>query len=241
MRIGLTSIPYIKREKFFIDIKDQWNNYKLIDKGFGNIYVDKLNEESLQKEIDELYDELKKYNSIKDNIVCSTSPIDLIAKLIFAVEDHHISPEFCNKNLKTIHKMFNCLDVIFYIPISKFNEFNIPDKIPANEYYDEKFLNNIHTNLQDLFIAYTTRLKNPFFDVENCPAIIEVVGTDEQKIGMVKMFLNNDGTLKEPNIVLPQEDSEIINEFTKQLDNDLEETIKEKEKLQKLNSNNKID
>lgn len=237
MRIGLASIPYIKREKFFIDLKDTWNNYKLIDKGFGNVFIDKLEENILQKEIDDLYDELCKYNSIKENVVFSTSPIDIIARLIWAVSENYISRDFFNKNLKTLNKMFKHLDCIFYLPVSKFNELNPPDSISAAEFYDENFLDKINQNLNDLYLAYSIRMQNPFFDVEDCPAIIEVYGSDDEKIQMVKMFLDDKGVLKEPQVVLPEAESELIQNLTEQLDKDLEDIQNEKMKKIKEDSN----
>ena len=42
MRIALTSIPYINREKFFIDLKETWHNYKIHDMGFSQVYSSRL-------------------------------------------------------------------------------------------------------------------------------------------------------------------------------------------------------
>ena len=126
--------------------------------------------------------------------------------------------------------MFKHLDCIFYIPVSKFNEIDAPDKISVAEFYDENFLDKLNQNLNDLYLAYTIRMKNPFVDVEDCPAIIEVCGKDEEKIQMVKMLLDDDGKLKEPQVVLPEAESELVQSLTEQLDKDLEEIQKEKAK-----------
>lgn len=229
MRIGLAGIPYIGREKFFIDFKDTWNDYTLIDKGFGNVYIDKLMDETvLQQEIDDLYESIKKYTSINDKILLSTSPIDLISKLLFGIENRYVSNDFLNKNLKTINKMFDCLDVIFYIPISKFNKFTTPDKLPINEFYDELFLNAMNENFTDLYVTYATRLKNPFFDVENCPAIIEVCGDEKEKIESLKLLIDKEGNLIQSQSVLPKAETELIDNLNEQLTNDLIEIEKDK-------------
>ena len=64
---------------------------------------------------------------------------------------------------------------------------------------------------------------NTFFDVENCPAVIEIFGTDEQKIQNVKMYLDTQGKLREPNNIISKEQNELL----KALNKDLEQQEKE--------------
>ena len=54
MRIALTSIPYINREKFFIDLKDTWPNYKIHDLGFSQMFSSKLTKEKLDEELNKI-------------------------------------------------------------------------------------------------------------------------------------------------------------------------------------------
>ena len=233
MRIAITSIPYNGRESFFTNIQKTWPNYKLEDLGFGNIYSTKLNVDDLTKEVDNMLNVLSKYTSIEDNVVISTSPIDLLVKIFFAIDDQWIPSDFLKNNIDKIKKMFDFIDVIFYLPVSKFNIMNIPNNISIDEYLDEKFLSDLENNIKNLFVIYQTRLKNPFFDVENCPAIIEIFGNDIEKIEIVKMYLDNNGKLKEPQIVLPKEDSVLVDQLSKEMDVELEKVIKEKEKIKK--------
>ena len=72
MRIALTSIPYINREKFFIDLKSTWPNYKLCDLGFSQVFSSQLTKEKLNEELSHIIEIYSKYNNpLKDNVILS--------------------------------------------------------------------------------------------------------------------------------------------------------------------------
>lgn len=222
MRIALTSIPYINREEFFIDLNSTWKKYKLEDLGFSRVFSSRLSKKDLDEELDNMIEVFSKYsNPLKDNVIFSISPIDFLVKLMFAIDDQWIPKELFNEYIDKIKPLFNNIDVIFYLPISKFNEIKIPDSIQIDEFCDAKFLADMNENIQDLISLYNIRLKNPFFDVENCPAIIEIFGSAKEKIANVKMYIDKKGVLHEPKLVLPEQQAKLIDQLGKDLDNQL--------------------
>lgn len=224
MRIALTSIPYINREKFFIDLKSTWPNYKLCDLGFSQVFSSQLTKEKLDEELSHIIETYSKYNNpLKDNVIFSISPIDFLVKIMFAVDDQWIEKELFNEYVEKICPLFDNIDVIYYLPISKFNKINIPDRVQLDEFCDSKFLADMDNNIKDIIALFNIRLQNPFFDVENCPAVIEIFGTDEQKIQNVKMYLDTQGELREPNNIISKEQNELL----KALNKDLEQQEKE--------------
>ena len=224
MRIALTSIPYINREKFFIDLKSTWPQYKIHDIGFSKIFSSKLTKEDIDNEVENAIKIFSQYdNHLTDNVIFSESPIDLLAKIMFAVEDQWIDSTLFKEYVDKIRPLFNNVDVIFYLPISKFNDIKIPDSIQYDEFCDAKFLADLNESLQNIISLFNIHLKNPFFDVENCPPVIEIFGTDEQKIQNVKMYLDDKGILREPNNILNKEQNELL----KSIENNL--VLQEKE------------
>lgn len=219
MRIALTSIPYINREKFFIDLKETWPNYKIHDMGFSQVYSSRLTKENLDNELQEITNIFSKYNNaLNDNVIFSISPIDFLVKVMFAISDQWIEQSLFKEYVNKIKPLFDNIDVIYYLPISKFNEIKIPDSIQMDEFCDSKFLADMDNNIKDIIALFNIRLKNPFFDVENCPAVIEIFGTDEQKIQNVRMYLEKDGSLREPNSILNKEQNKLLENLTKNLE-----------------------
>lgn len=234
MRIALTSIPYINREKFFIDLKDTWPNYKIHDLGFSQMFSSKLTKEKLDEELNKIIEIYSKYNNaLSDNVIFSISPIDFLVKVMFAIDDQWIDKTLFLYFVEKIKPLFNNVDVIFYLPISKFNDIKIPDQIQMDEFCDAKFLADLDNNIKDIIALFNIRLKNPFFNVEDCPAVIEIFGTDEQKIQNVKMYLDKDGVLREPNNILNQEQNKLLEVLSKDL------KLQEKE-LEDNNKNKKV-
>ena len=234
MRIALTSIPYINREKFFIDLKDTWPNYKIHDLGFSQMFSSKLTKEKLDEELNKIIEIYSKYNNaLSDNVIFSISPIDFLVKVMFAIDDQWIDKTLFLYFVEKIKPLFNNVDVIFYLPISKFNDIKIPDQIQMDEFCDAKFLADLDNNIKDIIALFNIRLKNPFFNVEDCPAVIEIFGTDEQKIQNVKMYLDKDGVLRKPNNILNQEQNKLLEVLSKDL------KLQEKE-LEDNNKNKKV-
>jgi hypothetical protein len=85
------------------------------------------------------------------------------------------------------------IDIIFYVPITKAAPI-IP--LPReNREVDYTFINEIDNIFKAVSYQLTTTNASPFFPKEDRPPIIEIFGTPEERIEMIKLYLNNEGNL----------------------------------------------
>ena len=78
------------------------------------------------------------------------------------------------------------LDIIFMVPIT--------DQDPEQKAQQDTVtheINNIFNLMYDQYIKESS----PYFEPDDKPAIIEIFGTDEQRMEMIKMYVDEDGNL----------------------------------------------
>ena len=85
------------------------------------------------------------------------------------------------------------LDIIFYIPITRAAPIEISPK--ETREIDKQYIEEI----DNIFKAITYQMvkvgRSPFFPEEDFPPIIEIFGSPEERIEMVKLYLDEAGDL----------------------------------------------
>ena len=83
-------------------------------------------------------------------------------------------------------------DIIFFLPISKMSPIPIVDD--GKRETDPNFISEIDNIFKAIIQQYQQNLNStPFFPTDDSPGIIEIFGNREQRIQLIKQYLNVNG------------------------------------------------
>ena len=200
MKILITGTSCVGKTTFINDFLKQWPMYIAPKRSYrqeakkADIKLNREGDIAGQKAIQEiLYKQLEDTKNEKyvvydrgpfDNLVYS---IWLNAKKLGNVDDLYIE-----QAIAKFKKTVSVYDIIFFIPILK----DYPVAVVEDEQRDTnpEFRMEVDNLFKGMIETYH-KGKNTFFPKDDCPAIIEIFGTPEQRIEMVKLYINPKGDI----------------------------------------------
>lgn len=242
MRIAVSGTACQGKTTFINDFLKEWPNYKLVDSSFRKkIKKDnhsKNTTEDMQWEIlNSMIDEMQK-NCDKDNkVIFDRCPLDNIVYSIWsnAKDSSHITDKFIEKCMPLVRESMRLLDIIFFIPITKVSPVDI--KKDGKREADEIYIKEIDNIFKGIVHQVVKTGVSTFFPKNDTPGIIEIFGKPEERIQLVRYYLNADGNLI-------GEEQSVISDL--KLDSEMQDLLKtqkdiaEKEKFEKQLYNNLI-
>jgi hypothetical protein len=154
-----------------------------------------------------MVDELQKY-SANDNVIFDRCPLDNLVYSLWCFENNvgGIDKEFIDKCIPIVRESMRHLDIIFFLPITKISP--VPIENDGFREADPVYIKEIDNIFKALNVQYKLGLgKTPFFPADDCPGIIEIFGSRQERIQLIKMYLNVKGELiggdiNDPNNIL---------------------------------------
>ena len=201
-RIGITSAQNMGKTTLINDMIKQWPNFKAA----GNSYREKakqdksvkLNKEgSEESQIiirDALIDDLQQYDRKKDNVIHDRTLIDNLVYSMWLNANGKVSDLFIEQQVPIIKQALTYYDIIFFIPMMA--NYNIPivPSVDGQRELDPVFREEIDNIFKAVLMDYWRKDGRTFFPNEDCPALIEVWGTREERIQMIKLYINEKGS-----------------------------------------------
>ena len=197
MRIAISGTSNIGKQEFlksfireFPEYTTPETNYKLVIEA---IYKKSQEEgrETSSKDIqwnilNYMIDTTEKY-SRDDKVIFDGCSLDNAIYSLYLMEKSQkiskINADFIDRCVPIIRESMKALDIIFWLPITK------ADKT-GREFQEEDIeINNLYSALH----AHYLEGKSPFLPKDDQPAIIEVFGSKEQRLQMVKLYLDDGG------------------------------------------------
>ena len=202
MRIAICGTSNVGKSTLIQDFLQEWDMYGREVK----TYRDVLNEKSLshsknttkesQKAIlDYMVETLKEFKE-GDKVIFDRCPLDNLVYSMWGMsqEDNDIDEDFIDECIPIVNEALKNLDIIFFIPITKHNDIVIEDN--GDRETDEQYIKEIDSFFKVLQRHYHEHpQENPFFPKDDSPALIEVFGTRQERIQMIKLYLDIDGDL----------------------------------------------
>ena len=169
-------------------------------------YRDVLNEKGLphskqttkesQKAIlDYMVSTLKEFKK-GDKVIFDRCPLDNLVYSMWAMsqEDNDIDEDFIDECIPIVREALTNLDIIFFIPITKQNKIEIKDN--GDRETDEQYIKEIDSFFKVLQRHYHENAQdNPFFPRDDSPALIEVFGSKQERMQMIKLYIDAEGDL----------------------------------------------
>lgn len=197
MRIAISGTSNIGKQEFlksflgeFPDFTTPETNYKLVIDAIYKKAVEEKRETS-SKDIqwnilNYMIDEIEKYDR-DDKVIFDGCTVDNAIYSLYLMEKtselSKIEPEFIDKCVPIIRESMKYLDIVFWLPITKADK---SDRVLSEE---DKEINNLYSAFHSHYLEGIS----PFLPKDDQPAIIEVFGNTEQRLQMVKLYLDETG------------------------------------------------
>ena len=201
MRIAIVGSANTGKTTLINDIVKNWPSYKIHESGYRKaVRENKLpinketNQDSQWTILNCLVDDIQAYSK-EDKVLFDRCPLDNIVYSMWAEEKKtsDIDGEFIKKCIPIVQNSMHNLDIIFYIPITKAAP--IPAIPRENREIDYNYINEIDNIFKAISYQLSQTNASPLFPKENRPPIIEIFGTPEERIEMIKLYHGADGDL----------------------------------------------
>lgn len=199
MRIGVCGAQCTGKSTFIKDFVETWPMYETPKTTYRDLVKKKklaINKEgdrdSQMAILNYHIDEIQGHNR-EDNIIVDRCVIDPLVYSMWLYEKKtgNISDDDIELMLRLVREGLKLYDIIFWLPHSKLNPIPMPDEDHMRDkddtYRDE--INNIFESINKTYIAHSGTV----FPLEDCPAFIDIIGSREERIATVKMYLTPEG------------------------------------------------
>ena len=212
MRISISGSANQGKSTLVGDFIKEWSNYKTSDFDYRSLIKEKklqynksCNKEGQWAILNGMLDDLQKYSK-DDNIIFDRSPWDCLVYSMWAEEKgiSDIDKEFINKMIPLVKESMKFLDIMFFVPKTKLSQ--IPIIEDGLREIDPVYIEEIDNIFKAMVYQYHHHFgKNTFFPSEDCPAIIEVFGNQEERIHLIRQYLDTEGK------IIGEEGDQILN------------------------------
>lgn len=242
MRICISGTANTGKTTLIKDFLEKWGNYSTPSASYRDVlksgnypHSKKCNKDGQWAIINHMIDELQKYGK-DDNVIFDRGPLDCLVYTLWAYEkkSSNINKAFIDKMIPLVKESLKHIDLIFFLPITKTSPVDIVEDGKRDT--DPVYIEEIDNIFKALFYQYQHNLgKTPFFDADDCPAIIEIFGDPEERIMLIQQYLDLDGTVygeEEDSILNPKSLAE-MEELLKseKASHEKEKSIKHQEEL----------
>ena len=203
MRIAISASQCQGKTTLCNDILKNWPSYvrspesyrKLVKE--DNLPINKqVTKDGQRKILNALYEDCKQYTKPTDKVVFDRCPLDNIVYSLWAFdkESSDIDGQFMKECTEIVKESMRFFDIVFFLPITKAAPVELKERDLRD--VDAEYV----TEIDNIFKAVSYQHgKNdcPFFIKDDAPPIIEIFGSPQERIELLKYYLNNDGDLVE--------------------------------------------
>lgn len=204
MRIAISGTGNQGKTTLINDFIQEWPNYKTESSTYrAKLVAEKLphsknaTKDTQWKILNHMIDEMQLFKS-DDYVVMDRCPIDNLVYSLWCFEKGvgDIDKEFIDKCIPLVRESMKHLDIIFFIPITKFNNIEIEDD--GVREIDPNYIKEIDHIFKAIQAQYQQHpQENPFFPRDDSPALIEIFGNRHERVEMIKLYLDIDGDVIE--------------------------------------------
>lgn len=217
MRIAISGTACQGKSTLVKDFIKTWPNYKRSEESYRKLLKKekininkKVDKSSQWKILNCLIDDVQKTEK-GDNIIFDRCPLDNLIYSLWAEDKKtsDIDKAFIEKCIPLVQESMKAIDIIFFLPITKAAPVKI--EIKENREIDEEFIKEIDNIFKVISYNLMSKGSCPFMASDDRPPMIEVFGTPEERIEIIKLYLNEDGDIIDNNSSVL--DSESLNQM----------------------------
>jgi|APGre2960657404_1045060.scaffolds.fasta_scaffold15864_3 hypothetical protein len=196
MKIGIIGTSCVGKTTYVNDFLKKWpmyetpqNSYREKLKELNLPHSKQSNEETQTLILNCLIDQLIE-SSKKDFVIFDRSVVDVLAYSTWLNLYEKVSDKFLDQQRITIRETLKLYDVLFFIPLTKVAPVNIEDN--GFREVDPTYRQEIDTIFKVFNDSYA-KGDGRVFPAEDCPAVIEIFGSPEERIKLTELYIMEDG------------------------------------------------
>ena len=201
MRIAICGSANQGKSTFISDFLETWPMYKKSAGNYRNLVKEKNlsinktgNKASQEIILNSLIDEAMEYKKT-DNVIHDRCCLDnLCYTLWLAAHDlGEVDEAFVQKSILLTRQALHFYDIIMYLP--KLEKYKIQSEDREQRETDEQYnteIDNFFRAIQDTYLKNQDTIFE-FSSPDGAPALIEIYGNREERLQLVKMYIDTDG------------------------------------------------
>lgn len=195
MKIAVCGTSCIGKTTYIQDFLKTWKNYKTPEKTYRDFldknHINKEGTEESQKNIlNALVDQAIEYSK-KDNVIFDRCVLDNLVYTTWLFLNDKVSEKFLDESRIIVRETLKLYDILFFIPITKVAPVEISEKETRET--DTVYREEID-NIFKSFVSSYHKSEGKIFPSEDCPAVIDIFGSPEERIKVTQLYLTENGT-----------------------------------------------
>lgn len=217
MRIAITGSSCQGKSTLIKDMLKEWPTMSTPDESYRDIISkydhSKNTDEDIQWDIlNHMCDIQQQYRN-NDRVIFDRCPIDNIVHSMWSNFHGTISDEFIEKCIPIVRESMRFIDIIFFLPITSVAPVAIEEKSDESRETDPEYIKEIDSLIKTMYKQWQSD-GSPFFPKDDKPAMIEIFGNRQERIEMLKLYIDVDGdAISEGGIIDPGEMEELQKMF----------------------------
>jgi len=196
MKICVTSTQNMGKSTYIKDFLKEWpmyktpaNTYRDIIKEKGLLINESGTEESQKIILNVLVDQAIEHSKY-DNVILDRCVLDNLAYTTWLSLTGKVSEKFLAETKDIVRETLKLYDILFFFPISKFNRIPIEqDGLRSVDPLYREDIDYIFKLFQQSYLKSDGRV----FPTDECPALIELYGSREERIKLTSFYINPEG------------------------------------------------
>jgi hypothetical protein len=128
--------------------------------------------------------------SKKDDIIYDRCVLDNLVYTSWLFLKEKVSEKFLEETRVLTRETLKLYDIIFFIPLTKVSPISLDEKeTRENDPVYREEIDNIFKS----YVASYHKMEGKVFPSEDCPAVIEIFGSPEERIKMTQLYLQENG------------------------------------------------
>ena len=200
-KVGIIGTQCVGKSTLITDFKEKWPVFESPIKSYRDLVKKKklpLNKEATKESqetvlnflIDEAMD-----NYGKKKMIFDRTPLDNLVYSLYLFDKGlgGINEEFIDKCVALVRNAMSSYSVIFYIPFCKENDVLLT--AAPNRDIDPVYRSEIGHIFEGIYKAWEKGKGTRFFNHDDCPPIIPIFGSRQERIAMISLYINDKGDL----------------------------------------------
>jgi hypothetical protein len=203
MRIAIVGSACQGKTTLINDFLKKWPSYKRSNESYRDLI--KKEKLKLNKDVDKdgqwkilncLIDDIQ-HTQKGDKIIFDRCPLDNIIYSLWAEDKQSsdIDKDFIKECIPLVQESMKAIDIVLFLPITKVAP--VPIEKKKNREVDEVYIKEIDNIFKIISHNLARHGVCPFLASDDRPPIIEIFGSPEERIEMLKLYLNEEGGLIE--------------------------------------------
>jgi len=202
MRIAISGAANQGKSTLIKDFITTWpmytvggNSYRDYIKKNKSPHSKKTTKDTQWKYLNLMVEDLQSYKK-DDYVIFDRCPLDNLVYSLWCCDKQvgRIDEKFIQKCIPVVRESYKHLDIVFFLPITKVAP--VPIQENGTRETDEIYVKEIDALFKSMMQQYQHNLgRTPFFPSDDCPGFIEIFGKPEERIQMIKWYLDAEGDL----------------------------------------------